>query len=93
MMLLKIYAEEKGILEKKTARVIKVVPGNDSYTLHYRVDGQKYRSPTEVSKKTVSTAVYNKIEVDEKTGEFLNGRVILKNNFLVWEPEDLEDEA
>ena len=90
-MLLSTYAEEKGIIERKNARVVRVVPAADSFVIHYRVDGQKYRSPADVSKKTVAASVYNALEVDE-SGNLLSGRVILKNNFLVWEPI-LEDEA
>lgn len=90
-MLLKVYAEEHNLIERKEVKVIKIVPAGKDYTIHYRVSGQKYRDDKDVSKRTVSQSIYDSLEVDEKTGNLISGNVVRKSNFLVWEPES--DEA
>jgi hypothetical protein len=90
-MLLSVYAVEKGILDEKRAKVIKVVKGSDAFTLHYKVEGQKYRSPEDCSKKTVTAAEYSQIEVSDD-GYLQSGVITRKNNFLIWE-FSLNDEA
>ena len=87
-MLLSEYAIKKGILEQKKVTVLKIVPAGDDFTVHYRVSGQKYRSPEDVSKKTIPAELYHKLEVDENDGSLKDARVIRKANFLIWEPLD-----
>lgn len=85
VMLLSEYAEKKGILEVKRVKVHKVVPAGKDFTIHYRIDGQRYRDDKDFSKRTISAEIYNQLEVDEETGYLINPVVTRKNNFLVWE--------
>ena len=89
-MLLKVYAEEHNLIERKEVHVIKIVPAGKDYTIHYRISGQKYRDDKDVSKRTVSESIYDALEVDEKTGNLTSGNVVRKSNFLVWEPDSCE---
>lgn len=88
-MLLSVYAEEHGLIEKRSAKVLKVIPGKDSYTIHYRVEGQKYRDATDVSKRTLTKEEYGAQEVDDN-GNLTTGSIVRKSNFLVWEPDSCE---
>lgn len=90
-MLLMEYAKTKGLLKSKFATVVEVRNNGSEVTLIYKVDGQKYANG-QYSAKTLTKQEADTVEVDKDSGRILNGTVLRKNNFWVWQLE-LSDEA
>ena len=91
-MLLDEYLAKHGLLKKHRAKVHDAVDNGSTFTVLYRIEGQKYKHEKDFSARTLTRAQYDATQVDDD-GYILTGKTYRKSNFWIWEPSESDDEA